>query len=1038
MQFGDRGGPLADRPAVVLCGTQGSGYLLSPRVVLTAAHVVARGSGIRVLVPGRREPVRCERVWQRDDMSCDAALLLADEPLTDEASDAAWASRWGRVGGIAPLPGCEAIGYPHVQRDDRARLESEHVTGTVKPGSALVRQSYVLDVDHVPAPRADGGSPWAGFSGAALFARGLLIGVVAADSEGWLHSRLKATPVDELLSDESFVRALTQLGCPAPDVREVRGPATDLDAEFEERYAAYIRGIHSRLTIYGVDLNHDREWPLDASYLSLEARAGQRPSGGADRTDRDGPLPADKALASRDRVLLRGVAGSGKTTLVQWLAVAAAGGGARGDMAYLHGRVPFVLPLRHLVRDGARLPSPENFLTAVGCSIAGAQPSCWTDRVLTGGRGLLLVDGIDEIPEPDRERTRGWLRDLVAAYPGNLWLVTSRPSAVHDDWLALDGFAELALRPMSRDAVTVFVERWHSATGADSSVAHRLLIAIRTKQDLAALATNPLMCALICALHRDRQGYLPHGRKELYDAALGMLLERREQQKGLFETIGLELTKEPQIKLLQKLAYWMIRNQHTELHRSRATQIVTDALPSVPQVARLGDAQCVLDHLLLRSGLLREPAVDAIDFVHRTFQDFLAARAAVEEGDFGLLAAHADRTQWEDVIRMAVAHARPKECANLLKDLVDRGDRLGDRRVHLLAMACLEHVAELDEDVRTLVKARASRIIPPRTIEEADALIKVGPMVLELLPGPDKLTEWEAGYVLETAAGIVHDAALPLLAQFCAAPWPRVRERVVDAWASFDAVRYAREVIAHLPAEDILTVRTPGQLAALRGLGSRPRLRLRGDFDEAALTAAGPLLPGSTDELVISVNNVLRSLDFLKDWAGLRRLTLSNCPNLRSVDALAQLPGLEYFSMAEPGGLPVLPDIGRWPALRALVLGRGNSPASMADWAAIQCHPTLDDLTVSAHSLSCLPPRLAVTGIRRLALVGSLPSSLFAAMPGQFPQVSVLDLGEGVRDEATRVHNFPRFPALRQLIVPKGAVLTGSDGLSGVQILEAS
>ncbi|MFF0089369.1 NACHT domain-containing protein [Streptomyces canus] len=1034
---GDRGGPVPERLAAILCGgRQGSGYLLSPRLVLTAAHVVAHGSDIRVVVPGGRGPVRCERVWQREDASCDAALLLADEPLTDDDPERV-RNRWGRVRGIAPLPGCEAIGYPYVQRDDEGRLESEHVTGTVKRGSALLGQTYVIDIDKAPATRTDGGSPWAGFSGAALFARGLLAGVVTADAEGWRHGRMKATPARELLDDASFVGVLTEFGCPAPDIRDVSGPASDPDAEFEERYADYVQARHSSLTIYGIDLNHDREWPLDASYLSLEARLTQRRPGTADWADRAVPLPADRALASRDRVLLRGVAGSGKTTLVQWLAVAAAGGRTGGDLAYLDRRVPFVLPLRHLTRGGARLPLPEGFLTAVGCPIAGAQPNCWTDRVLTGGRGLLLVDGIDEIPEPDRERTRHWLSNLIVAYPDNLWLVTSRPSAVHDDWLAGDGFAELSLAPMNRDAVTEFVERWHTATGAHTSLARRLLTAVHTKQDLAALATNPLMCALICALHRDRQGYLPHGRKELYDAALSMLLERRDQQKGLSETVGVQLTKEPQIKLLQKLAYWMIRNQQAELHRSRAECIVSDALPSVPQVAQLGDAQRVLDHLLLRSGLLREPADDAIDFVHRTFQDFLAARAAVEEGDFGLLVGHADKTQWEDVIRMAVAHARPRECATLLRDLVELGDRLGDRRIHLLAMTCLEHAAELDDDVRTLVKDRASRIIPPRTIEEANALIKVGPIVLELLPGPEELAEWEAGYVLETAAGIAHDAALPLLARFCEAPWPRVRERAVDAWGSFDAARYAQEVIAHLPADDILTVRTPGQLAALRELGSRPRLRLRGDFDEAALSAAGPRPPCPPEELVVSMNNSLGSLDFLKEWAGLRRLTLSNCPNLRSLDVLALLPDLEHFSAAEPGRLPVLQHIGRWPALRSLLLGEGNSPSCMADWAEIRCHPALEDLTVSADSLTWLPPRQAVPGLTRLALAGALPSGRFAALPGQFPNVSVLDLAGGIRDEAAGTHPFPRLPALKRLIVPKGAALTGLDGLLGVEIFEA-
>ncbi|MEU9173811.1 NACHT domain-containing protein [Streptomyces sp. NPDC048420] len=987
MLTGDRGGPVPERVAAIFGGgRQGSGYLLSPRVVLTAAHVVAHGSELLLRVPGGRGPVRCEVVWRPEDASCDVALLLAEEPLTGDAPDRAW-NRWGRVGGIAPLPGCEAIGYPYVQRDGSGRLESEHVTGTVKRGSALLGRTYVLDIDKVPAPRTDGGSPWAGFSGAVLFARGLPAGVVIADAEGWRHGRMKATPVGELLDDASFVATLGELGCPVPDVREVSGPASDPDAEFEEQYARYVRDRHSSLTIYGVDLYHEREWPLDASYLSLEAMPTQRRSRTADRTGRAVPLPADQALENRDRVLLRGVAGSGKTTLVQWLAVAAAGGRAEGDLAYLDGRVPFVLPLRHLARGGAQLPLPEDFLTAMSCPIAGHQPSRWASRVLAGGRGLLLVDGIDEIPEPDRERTRHWLRDLIVAYPDNLWLVTSRPSAVRDDWLALDGFSELSLAPMNRDAVTEFVGRWHTATRADPSLARRLLTAVHTKQDLATLATNPLMCALICALHRERQGYLPHGRKELYDAALSMLLERRDLNKPLSETIGVQLTKEPQIRLLRKLAHWMLRNEQTEIHRSGAEQIIEKALPSVTQAAQLGDARQVLDHLLLRSGLLREPAVGAIDFVHRTFQDFLAAQAAVEEDDFGLLAANAHKTQWEDVIRMAVAHARPRECDALLTKLVELGDENSDRRIRVLAMACLEHAAELDKDVRALVEDRAARIIPPRNIEETDALIKVGRIVLELLPGPEELTEEEqAGYVLETAAGIAHDAALPLLARFCRAPWPRVRERVVDAWGSFDPVRYAQEVIAHLPADDILTVRTPGQLAALRELGGRPRLRLRGDLDQAALAAAGP--PGRTDELVVSMNNSLTNLDFLKEWAGLRHLTLSNCPTLKSVDALALLP-----------------------ALRSLVLGKDNSPTSMADWATIKWHPALEDLTVSADSLILLPSQQVIDKVRRLTLVGPPSRDRLAAIPRQFPNLSVL-------------------------IVPKGTDLTGLNGFSGVEIID--
>ncbi|WP_438453017.1 NACHT N-terminal Helical domain 1-containing protein [Streptomyces asiaticus] len=286
-----------------------------------------------------------------------------------------------------------------------------------------------------------------------------------------------------------------------------------VDAEFEDRYTRHMATKHSRLTIYGIDLNDAREWPLDTAYLSLEAaatsehqlaRSSQAAQGSHDDKGQsaipDGwvlsvPQPVEHALAGHNCVLLRGVAGSGKTTLVQWLAVAT----ARQDdltsrLTHLIGRVPFVLPLRTLTRHGGELPTPDRFLATVGCPLAGVQPAGWAERILTTRRGLLLIDGIDEIPEQERERTRHWLRDLLEAFPGNLWLVTSRPSAVRDDWLEAENFTELTLSPMNRTDVTEFVRRWHVAAGADTSYEQALLTAIRTKQDLGRLATNPLMC----------------------------------------------------------------------------------------------------------------------------------------------------------------------------------------------------------------------------------------------------------------------------------------------------------------------------------------------------------------------------------------------------------------------------------------------------------------------------------------------------------------------------------------------------------------
>ncbi|TDC78320.1 NACHT domain-containing protein [Streptomyces hainanensis] len=598
------------------------------------------------------------------------------------------------------------------------------------------------------------------------------------------------------------------------------------DATFERRYAAFVTTRHNELTIFGLDLDHAREWPLDVSYVSLQVVGGPGTSA---------PASAEQQLGARDhdRVLLRGVAGSGKTTLAQWLAVSCVRADLPETMRELVGRVPFFLPLRALTHDA--LPAPRDFLAAAGCPHTA--PDGWAERVLAAGRGLLLIDGVDEVPESERDATRRWLRGLLAAFPGNRWLVTSRPSAVRQDWLVDQGFAELSLSPMNRTAVTTFVHRWHTATGTAQELAAQLTLALRTKQELGRLATNPLMCGLICALHRERNGFLPHSRKELYDAALTMLLERRDTERRIRLAGGRQFGKEPQIQLLQKLAYWLIRNGRSEMDRADAVAVLAAALPAMPYLD--ADPPQVYRYLLERSGLLREPSEGRMAFVHRTFQDYLGGRMAVEELDFPLLVRNAHHDQWEDVVRMAVAHARPVERARLLTELIRADDSATHLRRLTVAAASLEHATELDPAVRQAIADQLAQFVPPRSQHRARSLAELGsPLVLDLLPGPEELTKDEAYNVVTTAIGIGTDAAIPLLARYADHPSQHVRAHLMDYWDRFDVDRYADEVIARIPDDGFyFTVATTEQLVALRRLGGRPRIWVTGNLSTAEITA---------------------------------------------------------------------------------------------------------------------------------------------------------------------------------------------------------
>lgn len=685
---------------------------------------------------------------------------------------------------------------------------------------------------------------------------------------------------------------------------------------FAGRYLDYVTAQYAQLTVVGLDLSRPNRacWPLDAAYLSLELSEQeedwQRGPGSL-----DSPMSpavtcrAEQALTGHRRVLLKGLAGSGKTTLLQWLAVSTAGSGLPPELAQYREHIPFVLPLRTLVRQG-RLPQPHEFLTAVDAPMAHRQPADWVDMALAAGRGLILVDGVDEVPQEHRQEAREWLARLVSAYRDAAFIVTTRPSAVPDGWLAGLDFAELTVRPMGVADTGRFVRRWFSAarTTASSDAERRalegleesLLSTLRTQRDLAQLSATPLLCALICALHRDRRGHLPHSRMELYEAALSMLMVRRDRERSIGEPEGIRLGEHQTLHLLQQLAYWLIRNQQTEMSHATALKLVTDLLPAMPALTDQGGGDEVLSHLIARSGLLRQPTADTVDFVHRTFQDYLGARAAIEAADLPLLINHAHDTQWEDVIRMAIAHARPAERTQLLEGLIERGNQESAYRVrlHLLAAASLAYATEVAPDVRRKVTGCAAALMPPRSTREANALSDLGPGILDLLPpASDGLHHDEIMAVTRAAASVGGDQAYVYLQRFVASLNKSAPvDELVQGWSNFDAADYARDILAPVRDRLYIVVRTRAQFETLPLLSPFTRIAF-----ETALTQEEiieQLSPTRTETLRLMEGSLLHDLSFIRSLASLRTLQLGPSTPLDGLRDLVGLP-LPHLSLLD-------------------------------------------------------------------------------------------------------------------------------------------
>ncbi len=680
---------------------------------------------------------------------------------------------------------------------------------------------------------------------------------------------------------------------------EAANRTRDEAQRYEERYLDQVVGELGHFELFGVVRGGaPRQHSFD-KYVSLAVARSAYGNGDEDDEALTGVgVDVANALVDHHRVLIRGGAGAGKTTLLQWLAVNAARGTLPGEAAGWGPLVPFYVSLRRFA--GRELPQTHELPDAVADVIAEEMPPGWVNGRLASGRAVLLVDGVDELTGELRTRTRTWIRRLVAAYPQTRYVVTTRPSAVGEDWLADYGFVTFDLLPMSTTGVRDFLTRWHDAAREEydpdpqvrawlDRCERGLAELLSTRPELRRLAGTPLLCGLICALYQDRNTHLPRDRKSLYDAALELLLVRWDEQRGIRPDEGTSLSKEEQTVLLQRFAYSLVKNQDILLPRDEAVQRFGHAMRGLrPHHA---EPALVLQHTLERTGLLREPHPDQVQFVHRTFRDYLAAKEVVDAGDLNHLIEHAHLDHWHDVVVMAVAHARPRERERILGDLL-RGNaearqypRVRDR-LHLVAAACLEQADVMQTDeIRRQVQEAAARLIPPGSLDDAELLAKAGPFVLDLLPGPDGLAEHEAACVIRTAAMIGGEGAREKIAEFTSIDQSIVIDELLRAWRhSDDPETYARTVLAQVDFGDRrLPVQRWSRIQHLRYLTRLTNVSCRGDLSPLDPLAAVPNLRS----LELLQNTVLRSLAPLTRCASLRSLHLAGCPLLRDLSPLA-------------------------------------------------------------------------------------------------------------------------------------------------------
>ncbi len=506
-------------------------------------------------------------------------------------------------------------------------------------------------------------------------------------------------------------------------------------ARFETRYRQAIEDKLNRVQLFGIRTG-TRSYPLNVAFVTLEAEQDVD----HEETHLEGSVHEVLGQAG-NRVWVTGIAGAGKTTLLQWLAVQVARDDLPETLADWSGRVPFFIRLRQFYEGD--FPSPRTWVRAAVQALDGSAPRHWVNDRLDDGRAVVLIDGIDEVVEGRREAFRAWAEELMAVYPKVIWVFSSRP--LTDGGVELTGVREIALRSMGQAQVRTFIEHWHAAVAEEvasdeeglAELGEALQTRLRDRPNLRRLITNPLLCAMVCALHRDRRKLLPDGRRGLYDACTEMLLDLRDRQREVPDASAQPLSFNHKRALLAELAYYMLRNG---LSVVPFEQMDTQFKRTLPRLG-LSDPpdQDALRRLMVeRSGMLRMPEPGRVDFVHKSFMEFLAAEALLAAGDIGALVDKATESGWREVYLHAASQTRgAAEAGGLVQATLKRAKE-GPGVPHqliLLAFAALHEIRQIEPADRQCVVVAVDELGQPEKLSEAEYWSAAGDLVVPVIAG---------------------------------------------------------------------------------------------------------------------------------------------------------------------------------------------------------------------------------------------------------------------------------------------------------------